>query len=63
MADASLLDMLRRSGGLGGLGSILGSVLGDKQGGGLGGIGSLLDMDGDGNALDDIIGLGRKFIP
>ena len=51
------------SGGLGGLGSILGSVLGDKQGGGLGGIGSLLDMDGDGNALDDIIGLGRKFIP
>lgn len=54
------------SGGLGGLGSILGSVLGDKHGGGqggvLGGIGSLLDMDGDGNALDDIIGIGRKFI-
>jgi len=50
------------SGGLGGLGSLLGSVLGDKQGGGLGGIGSLLDMDGDGNPLDDIIGLGRKFI-
>jgi hypothetical protein len=50
------------SGALGGLGSLLGSVLGDKQGGGLGGIGSLLDMDGDGNPLDDIIGLGRKFI-
>lgn len=54
------------SGGLSGLGSLLGSVLGDKPGGGhggsLGGIGSLLDMDGDGNPLDDIIGLGRKFI-
>lgn len=51
------------SGGLDGLGSLLGSVLGDKQGGGLGGLGSLLDMDKDGNALDDIIALGRKLLP
>jgi hypothetical protein len=42
------------SGGLGGLGSILGSVLGGKQGGGL-------DRDGDGSPLDDIIGMASKF--
>lgn len=42
------------SGGLGGLGSIL---AGKKAGGGLG---SLLDLDGDGNPLDDIIGMAGK---
>lgn len=47
------------SGGVGGLGSILGSVLGGaKEGGGLG---SLLDLDGDGNPLDDIIGMAGKL--
>ena len=56
-------------GGLGGLGSILGSVLGGggqasapASGGMLGQLGSLLDMDGDGNPLDDIMGMAGKFM-
>ena len=54
-------------GGLGGvLGNVLGGALGGNQnsgtaGGGLGGIGSMLDLDGDGNPLDDIIGMAGKF--
>ena len=55
-------------GGLGGmLGNILGGALGgggqqqSSAGGGWGSIGSMLDMDGDGNPLDDIIGRGGKF--
>ena len=57
-------------GGLGGgLGGVLGSVLGGLGGGqaaapagGLGGLASMLDLDGDGNPLDDIIGMvsGRR---
>lgn len=50
------------------LGNILGSVLGGgggaaRQGGGsgLGGIGAMLDLDGDGNPLDDIIGMAGKL--
>lgn len=53
-----------QSAGGGGLGGILGSVLGgggQQSGGGLGGLGSLLDMDGDGNPLDDIIGMAGKL--
>ncbi len=55
-----------QSAGGGGLGGILGSVLGGGQNaapasGGLGGLGSLLDMDGDGNPLDDIIGMAGKL--
>lgn len=46
------------SGGLGGLASILSSVLGGKKAGG--GLGALLDLDGDGNPLDDIIGMTGK---
>ncbi|MDQ8755011.1 DUF937 domain-containing protein [Sphingosinicella sp. LHD-64] len=50
-------------GGLGGmLGSVLGGVLGrgggpqpQPQAGGLGGLGAMLDMDGDGNPLNDIM--------
>jgi hypothetical protein len=58
------------SGG-GGLGGMLGNVLGDAMGGGqqsapaaggLGGLASMLDMDGDGNPLDDIIGMAGKFV-
>ncbi len=49
----------------GGLGSILGSVLGGGQQAGAnpsgGGIGSMLDLDGDGNPLDDIIGMAGKL--
>ena len=54
-----------QGGGLGGLGDLLGGMLGGggQQRGG-GGLGGLLDMNGDGNALDDILrmagkGLGR----
>jgi hypothetical protein len=36
----------------GGLGNVLGSLLGGRSGGGLA---SMLDMDGDGNPLDDIL--------
>lgn len=56
-------------GGAGGmLGSILGSMLGGGQqaatasgGGMLGGLGSLIDMNHDGNPLDDIIGMAGKL--
>ena len=54
----------------GGLGGLLGSVLGGLGGqapaagaaGGLGGLASMLDLDGDGNPLDDIMGMvtGRR---
>jgi hypothetical protein len=54
-------------GGGGGLGGLLGGVLGGLMGGrggsggGLGGLASMLDMDRDGNPLDDIIGmLGKR---
>ncbi len=46
------------SGG-GGLGSLLGGLLGG-QAGREGGLASMLDMDGDGNPLDDILGLAGK---
>lgn len=55
----------------GGLGGMLGNVLGGAMGGGaapsagglggLGGLGKMLDMDGDGNPLDDIIGMVGKM--
>jgi hypothetical protein len=50
----------------GGLGGLLGSVLGGGAaapagGGGLGGIASMLDFDGDGNPLDDILGMAGKL--
>ena len=56
----------------GGLGGMLGNVLGGMMGGGgkqaapasggmMGGLGSLLDMDRDGNPLNDIIGMAGKF--
>lgn len=49
----------------GGLGGILGSLLGGggAQGPGTaGGLGSLLDMNGDGNALDDIVRMAGKAL-
>lgn len=56
----------------GGFGSILGSILGGGQaaapaaapaqgGGMLGGLGSLIDMNGDGNPLDDLLGMAAKL--
>jgi len=49
-------------GGLGGmLGGILSGAMGGNKSGGMGGIGSMLDLNGDGNPLDDIIGMASKF--
>jgi hypothetical protein len=55
-------------GGLGGLGGLLGNVLGGSVGGGaapaaggLGGLANMLDLDGDGNPLDDILGMAGKL--
>lgn len=39
----------------GGLGGLLGGLLSGQGGGAAAGLASLLDMDGDGNALDDIL--------
>ena len=52
------------------LGGILGNILGGgasapaaaPAAGGLGGLGSMLDMDGDGNPLDDIMGMAGKMM-
>lgn len=47
----------------GGLGGMLGGLLGGGQAGQSGGgLASLLDLDGDGNPLDDIAGLAGKFL-
>ncbi len=51
----------------GGLGSILGAVLGGNKPapvaarGGFGGLGSLIDMNGDGNPLDDILNIAGRL--
>lgn len=56
------------SSGGGGLGGLIGGLLGGgggnqaSSGGGLGGLASLLDLDGDGNPLDDIIGMAGKLV-
>ena len=59
------------SGGSGGLGGMLGNVLGGAMGGGaapaaaggggLGGLANMLDLNGDGNPLDDIMGMASKL--
>ncbi len=52
------------SGNGGGLGGLIGGLLGGgskASSGGLGGLASLLDLDGDGNPLDDIIGMAGKL--
>lgn len=58
-----------QQGGAGGiLSSVLGSVLGGggqsapAGGGALGGLGSLIDMNHDGNPLDDILGMAGKLV-
>lgn len=54
------------AGGLGGaLGGVLGGVLGGAAGGGGGaksGMGSMLDLDGDGNALNDLLRMAGKTL-
>ena len=61
--------MAKQSGGEsggGGIGGMIGGLLGGgnkaSSGGAMGGIGSLLDLDGDGNPLDDIIGMAGKLM-
>lgn len=50
-------------GGLGGLGGMLGGLLGGQAGGArAGGLGGLLDMNGDGNALDDILNMAGRAL-
>lgn len=46
----------------GGLGGLLGSLLGGRAGGGAapGGLASMLDLNGDGNPLDDILSMASK---
>ena len=64
-AQGSGGDAAPTGGGMGGLGSILGSILGGNKASasstGLGGLGSLIDMNGDGNPLDDILGMAGKL--
>lgn len=48
----------------GGLGELLGGLVGGGQAAsrpGAGGLASMLDLDGDGNPLDDIMGMAGKF--
>lgn len=47
-----------------GLGGLLGGLLGGQSGGQsrAGGLGALLDLDGDGNPLDDILGMAGKLM-
>ena len=64
--------MAKQSGGAaappatgGGLGGLVGGLLGGgakQAGAGGGGLASLLDMNGDGNALDDVLRLGGKIL-
>lgn len=56
-----------QAGQSGGLGGLLGQALGrsastSSSASSSGGLGSMLDLDGDGNALDDIIGMAGKFM-
>lgn len=47
----------------GGLGGLLGGLLGGGSGGGNAqGLARMLDMNGDGNPLDDVMGLASKFL-
>ncbi len=66
MLAAGYMAKQRGSGGAapsggGGLGGMLGGMLGQTKGSGGSGLGSMLDLDGDGNPLDDILRMaGRK---
>jgi hypothetical protein len=48
----------------GGLGGLLGGLLGGQAagGGGASGLAAMLDLDGDGNPLDDILGMAGKLL-
>ena len=46
----------------GGLGDLLGGLMGGGQSSGAGGLASMLDLDRDGNPLDDIIGMAGRYL-
>ncbi len=51
------------AGPLGGLGGLLGGLLGGGAGGNSGGgLGAMLDLNGNGNPLDDILGMASKAL-
>ncbi|MGB7905526.1 MAG: DUF937 domain-containing protein [Steroidobacteraceae bacterium] len=50
------------SGGAGGLGGLLGGLLGQGGAAKAPGLAGMLDLNGDGNPLDDILGLASKFL-
>jgi hypothetical protein len=64
-ASAGAAGAAEAQGGLGGLlGQVAGMLGGGQQAGaagGLGGLAAMLDMDGDGNPLDDIMGMAQKM--
>ncbi len=49
-------------GDLGGLGGLLGGLLGQGGAAQSSGLAGMLDLDGDGNPLDDILGLANKYL-
>jgi len=48
--------------GLGGLGGLLGGLLGQGGAAKAPGLAGMLDLNGDGNPLDDIMGMASKFL-
>ncbi|CAO1651951.1 DUF937 domain-containing protein [Parasphingorhabdus sp. NYA22] len=57
-------DSAGTAGNGGGIGGLIGGLLGGgnkASSGGLGGLASMLDLNGDGNPLDDIIGMAGKL--
>jgi hypothetical protein len=65
MAKQGRASAAPQTGG-GGLADMLGGMLGGgtqgSQGGGGSGLASMLDLNGDGNPLDDILGMAGKFL-
>ena len=76
MAAAGMMAKSASAGGAaatpaqGGLGGLLGQVVGGLMGGGaaapaasggLGGLAGMLDLNGDGNPLDDILGMAQRM--
>ena len=65
MAKQGQASAAPQAGGGGGLGDLLGGMLGGGQaaaGRGAPSLASMLDLDGDGNPLDDILGMAGKLL-
>jgi hypothetical protein len=65
MAKQGHVSAAPQPGGSGGLGDLLGGMLGGGQaaaGRGAPSLSSMLDLDGDGNPLDDILGMAGKLL-